>query len=58
MPVIRILEPVETKGRFETVKRLCRIINEIMRLAVATSHFDTEPTPVLYSPCPFTTPWN
>ena len=40
MPVIRILEPVETKGSFETVKRLCRIINEIMRLAVASGHIE------------------
>ena len=40
MPVIRILEPVKAKGNFETVKRLCRIINEIMRLAVASGHIE------------------
>ncbi|OED84905.1 integrase domain-containing protein [Vibrio breoganii] len=33
--IISILEPVRAKGNLETVKRLCRIINEIMRLAVA-----------------------
>ncbi|MFT7681220.1 MAG: integrase [Moritella dasanensis] len=40
MPVIRILEPVKAKGNFETVKRLCRIINEVMRLAVASGHIE------------------
>jgi len=40
LPVIRILEPVKAKGSFETVKRLCRIINEIMRLAVASGHIE------------------
>lgn len=34
-PVIEILEPIKAKGNLETVKRLCRIINEIMRLGVA-----------------------
>ncbi|MDE1220209.1 integrase domain-containing protein [Vibrio aestuarianus] len=33
--IIQILDPVRAKGNLETVKRLCRIINEIMRLAVA-----------------------
>ena len=33
--IIDILEPVANKGALETVKRLCRVINEIMRLAVA-----------------------
>lgn len=32
-----ILDPVKAKGTLETVKRLCRIINEIMRLAVASN---------------------
>jgi len=34
--IIDILQPVANKGSLETVKRLCRIINEIMRLAVAS----------------------
>ena len=36
MLVIHILEPVN----FETVKRLYRIINEVMRLAVASGHIE------------------
>lgn len=38
--IITILEPVKAKGNLETVKRLCRIINEIMRLAVAGGHIE------------------
>lgn len=34
--VIDILQPIANKGSLETVKRLCRNINEIMRLAVAS----------------------
>lgn len=34
--VIDILQPVSDKGKYETVKRLIRSINEIMRLAVAS----------------------
>ena len=34
--IIDILEPVKNQGSLETVKRLCRIINEIMRIAVAS----------------------
>lgn len=34
--VYEILEPVKAQGSLETVKRLCRIINEIMRVAVAS----------------------
>lgn len=34
--VYEILEPVKAQGTLETVKRLCRIINEVMRVAVAT----------------------
>ena len=34
--IIDILRPVANKGSLETVKRLCRIINEVMRLAVAS----------------------
>ena len=33
--IIALLNPIVNKGSFETVKRLCRIINEIMRLGVA-----------------------
>ena len=33
--VIDILKPIETKGSRETVKRLCRTINQVMRLALA-----------------------
>jgi len=39
-PVINILEPIKAKGSLETVKRLCRIINEIMLLAVASNHIE------------------
>lgn len=38
--IITILEPVKAKGNLETVKRLCRIINEVMRLAVAAGHIE------------------
>jgi len=34
--VIDILNPVASKGSLGTVKRLCRNINEVMRLAVAS----------------------
>lgn len=34
--VIDILSPIANKGSLETVKRLCRNINEVMRLAVAS----------------------
>ena len=34
--IIDILQPVANKGSLETVKRLCRIINEVMRLAIAS----------------------
>ena len=33
--VLTILNPIAAKGSLETVKRLCRNINEVMRLAVA-----------------------
>lgn len=34
--IISIMTPIKNKGNLETVKRLCRYINEIMRLAVAS----------------------
>lgn len=34
--VVEILEPVKANGSLETVKRLCRIINEVMMVAVAS----------------------
>ncbi|GAB5380484.1 MAG: integrase domain-containing protein [Aliiglaciecola sp.] len=34
--VIDILKPIEAKGSRETVKRLCRTINEVMRIALAS----------------------
>ena len=34
--IIDILEPVKNQGSLETVKRLCRIINEVMRIAIAS----------------------
>ena len=34
--IIAMMEPIKNKGNLETVKRLCRYINEIMRLAVAS----------------------
>lgn len=39
--VIDILKPIESKGNLETVKRLCRNINEVMRLAVASGYIET-----------------
>lgn len=33
--IITLLSPIANKGNFETVNRLCRYINEVMRLAVA-----------------------
>jgi len=38
--IIDILKPIEAKGSLETVKRLCRMVNEIMRLAVASGHIE------------------
>jgi integrase len=38
--VIDILNPIASKGSLETVKRLCRNINEVMRLAVASGHVE------------------
>jgi len=38
--VIDILKPIESRGNLETVKRLCRNINEVMRLAVASGHIE------------------
>ncbi|NOJ23224.1 integrase domain-containing protein [Vibrio coralliilyticus] len=38
--VLDILAPVKAQGSLETVKRLCRIINEVMRLAVASGHIE------------------
>lgn len=38
--VIKILEPVKVRGNYETIKRLCRYINEIMRLALASGHIE------------------
>ena len=38
--IIQILDPVRAKGNLETVKRLCRIINEVMRLAVASGQIE------------------
>ena len=34
--IIEILEPVVNQGSYETVKRLCRNINEVMRISVAS----------------------
>lgn len=38
--VIAILSPIASKGSLETVKRLCRSINEVMRLAVASGYIE------------------
>lgn len=38
--IIDILNPIKNKGNLETVKRLCRYINEVMRLAVAGGHIE------------------
>ena len=34
--VISVLKPIEAKGSYETVKRLCQRLNEIMVFAVNT----------------------
>ena len=34
--VIRVLKPIKAKGSYETVKRLCQRLNEIMVFAVNT----------------------
>jgi len=38
--VLDTFKPLQAKGSFETIKRLCRIVNEIMRLAVAAGVID------------------
>lgn len=38
--VIGIMNPIKNRGNLETVKRLCRYINEIMRLAVASGFIE------------------
>ncbi|WP_022941373.1 integrase domain-containing protein [Psychromonas hadalis] len=38
--IIDILQPVANKGSLETVKCLCRIINEVMRLAIASGQLE------------------
>lgn len=38
--VLDTLKPLQAKGSYETIKRLCRIVNEIMRLAVAAGVID------------------
>lgn len=38
--VIDILKPIEAEGKLETVKRLCRNSNEVMRLAVASGRIE------------------
>lgn len=38
--VIDILRPIANRGNLETVKRLCRNVNEVMRLAVASGHIE------------------
>ncbi|WP_105188491.1 integrase domain-containing protein [Pseudoalteromonas sp. T1lg48] len=39
--LIQALEPVKARGNLETVKRLCRYVNEIMRLAIAEGTIST-----------------
>ncbi|TNC79499.1 MAG: integrase [Oleiphilus sp.] len=39
--VIDVIRPIANRGALETVKRLCRNINEVMRLAVAAGHLET-----------------
>ncbi len=41
--VINILRPIEAKGSLETVKRLCRVINEIMILALNSGKIENNP---------------
>lgn len=38
--VLDTFKPLQAKGSYETIKRLCRIVNEIMRLAVAAGVID------------------
>ncbi len=38
--IIKILEPVKANGHFKTIKRICRVVNEVMRLAVAGGYIE------------------
>jgi integrase len=38
--IIQILEPVKAQGHFETIKRICRVVNEVMRLAIAGGYIE------------------
>lgn len=38
---IEIIKPISARGNHETVKRLCRHINEVMRVALASGLIDT-----------------
>ncbi|WP_395340753.1 integrase domain-containing protein [Ningiella sp. W23] len=39
----RVLRPIEARGALETVKRLCRTVNEIMTLALNSGYIDANP---------------
>ncbi|WP_422398887.1 phage integrase central domain-containing protein, partial [Vibrio aestuarianus] len=43
MLVKGILDPIAREGKIETVKRLCIILNEIMRLGVASGAIEFNP---------------
>lgn len=45
--VLAVLRVVESKGNYETAKRLRTTIGEVFRYAVATLRAETDPTPVL-----------
>ncbi len=45
--VLAVLRAVESKGNYETAKRLRTTIGEVFRFAVATLRAETDPTPVL-----------
>ncbi|WP_016955801.1 integrase domain-containing protein [Catenovulum agarivorans] len=38
--IVEILHPIAQKGNYETLKRTCRTINEIMRLGVAAGYIE------------------
>ena len=42
--ILAVLRTVETRGRFETARRLRSTISEVMRYAIATGRAETDPT--------------
>lgn len=42
-PVVEILKPIQAKGNIETLKRICRYINEVMHHAIAMGLVEVNP---------------